>query len=614
MKKFSFALMTAAAVLATSCSNDIDPIANDGNGNVTFSISIPGAVNTRAYGDGTTATQLRYVVYEAGSNTAIINETKSFDNGLSTTLSLNLLNGKDYDILFWADTPDSGHSFDATTKTVTVNYGAICDEKQDAFYAKYNTGVINGGIVKNITLTRPFAQINFGTNDLETAELKRVFGDNLENLYTSLSATAYSTLNLDNGSVDGEQTVSFAPAKILTGADREFAVDDYDRVQVAYLLVPAESSLTDLKFYTHVGNAAALPAPVAVSNVPVQANYRTNIYGSLFISPVDLTVTKVPGFIEPGFDPVFVVTDANQLPGLLSSVSDGDEIKIGGDIDLTSLGDNLVVDKDLTFVVGPGVTVTTARTNNVANILVAEGKTLTVTGGGSFEGDNRIIDVDGTLIVDGVNFKTTTTNKGSILCAYGDGQIIIENGTLDAGMAGIWLEDNSKCHIKDGYFTSESSNNPALGGWSYYLRGVGDNTEYIIDGGEFYAIQGIVSPSGGKVTINGGSFIVHNEEGRTNGFYAVYATVASEITINGGYFYGPNIRTSLDIEGTSCVVSGDNDTNKPFGNLYITGGYFSGKAYKYPGNTLIEPQDGYEYQPVDMKAFGVPFCWTVAKK
>lgn len=84
------------------------------------------------------------------------------------------------------------------------------------------------------------------------------------------------------------------------------------------------------------------------------------------------------------------------------------------------------------------------------------------------------------------------------------------------------------------------------------------------------ASNSIVAKKG--LTINNGKYYTVNTPGQTDAFYALYVTGGCSVTINGGEFSSPNKRTSLDIGGTSCVVSGDNDTGMPYGSVILQGG------------------------------------------
>ena len=86
-------------------------------------------------------------------------------------------------------------------------------------------------------------------------------------------------------------------------------------------------------------------------------------------------------------------------------------------------------------------------------------------------------------------------------------------------------------------------------------------SEVLIENCEVKGIQGAVSiEENAKAEIRSGKFYTVNTSGQQDAFYALYVSSSAEVTITGGEFSAPNVRTGLQIEGTSAVVSGDNDT------------------------------------------------------
>ena len=136
MKKVLFAYLAIGAAVLASCSNeemDVNPAG--GEGNVVFTAELPASLQSRAYSDGLTATNLTYAVYEAGQTTKLLEGTATFVN-LKATVSTTLATGKSYDILFWAQADGAPYSFNPATQTVTVSYdGATSNaENRDAFF------------------------------------------------------------------------------------------------------------------------------------------------------------------------------------------------------------------------------------------------------------------------------------------------------------------------------------------------------------------------------------------------------------------------------------------------------------------------------------------------
>lgn len=76
--------------------------------NVTFNASLPDGIKTRAnIGDGTTANQLVVAVYDntTGDELSRLRQTK--DINISTTVEFNLVKGKTYSFVFWAQAKDN---------------------------------------------------------------------------------------------------------------------------------------------------------------------------------------------------------------------------------------------------------------------------------------------------------------------------------------------------------------------------------------------------------------------------------------------------------------------------------------------------------------------------
>ena len=293
MKKFFLGLTALSMLLATSCQKDADLGLNLGETSVvSFNVGTP-QLATRAYSDGYTANKLQYAVYdEDGVLLPDLTVTDGTING-STTVSLQLTTGNTYSVLFWAAAAvDAPYSVDFGTKTMTVDYnGAVSnDEKRDAFY-KYHTFNVNGAQSEDVELKRPFAQLNIGTNDYAAAKLA-----GYEPTLSSVTVKdVYTTLNFATGKVDSKTAVTFDYNVIPT--DEDFPVDGYDYLAMNYVLVDAEKDVVDIVFgYTESDAAAAKTR--TVGSVPVQRNYRTNIYGSLLTSTVDVNVVIEPEYVE----------------------------------------------------------------------------------------------------------------------------------------------------------------------------------------------------------------------------------------------------------------------------------------------------------------------------
>ncbi len=291
----------AIAGLATmaSCSEEKELIGGEGNEvTVTLSAQLPNAMQSRAYSDGTTATNLQYAVFEVGGTTAnpVISETNATING-SATVEVQLINGKEYEFIFWAQSPNATcYNVDLTGKTVTVDYtGAVAnDETRDAFF-KQEKFTVKGNMSKTIELRRPFAQINVGTNDLDV-----ITNTGHDVKAEMVVRNVANTLDLSEGTVTGSEEVTFAKADIPT--NQKFPVDNYSYLEMNYVLVDREKTTADIDLNFYLDEETTPVNTVTVTYAPLQRNYRTNIYGSLLTSNVLFNVEIKPEYYTPDYD------------------------------------------------------------------------------------------------------------------------------------------------------------------------------------------------------------------------------------------------------------------------------------------------------------------------
>lgn len=308
MKKvlFSTVAMSALMLMATSCADDqTSDLKAGAESTVTITAQLPGDMATRAFSDGTKATELHYAVYEKGT-TIRLAVCKKADGtkgqlegtatmtGLQTTISLQLTTGKEYDFVFWADAPgDNVYSFNSEKQTVTVNYANAENntDNLDAFFGQKKALKVSGNMSISQELRRPFAQINIGTDDFDAAAAA---GYTVSE--STIGVATYKTLNLLSEEVSEPVTATFVKKPIPT-EDSKFSVNskDYKYLSMSYVLVPKDKETVDIAFDYTLTNRT-------FTNVPVQRNYRTNIYGSLLTNTANFNVVIAPGFNDPDYN------------------------------------------------------------------------------------------------------------------------------------------------------------------------------------------------------------------------------------------------------------------------------------------------------------------------
>ena len=498
MKKLLLVLAAAFAMVA--CQTDLNEVnVAGGEVDVTFEVGAPAA---RAYSDGTTATVLQYAVYEGETELEDLTVTDGEIHG-STTVSFKLVTGNTYTVIFWAAAEDAPYTVDFANKTMTVNYSNVLsnNEELDAFYAKH-TFTVTGAQTETVYLKRPFAQVNIGTNDYAAAKSA---GYEPEYSYVKVS-NIYSTLNLWDGTASNEGEVTYKYAHTPVG--ETFPVAGYEYLAMNYLLVRADKEVVDIEFGYGESSTAAEKTRI-VGSVPVQRNYRTNIYGQLLTSDVDVNVVIVPEYNEP----------AHTADALFLAAAVGGEVTLGEDVVLTSA---LNVQSNMTINLnGHNITIDAAYDSNnyEASSAIVNNATLILTGEGVIKAENNYtVRNNGTMVIDGatiengiMNFGELTVESGNISNSrsgkhtiYGYGaKLTVNGGTFyngNAGNATIYA-GGGEVVINDGDFSI--ADGTATFGWTSCLLDAQGGAKYTINGG---VVRGDIRDYNKNTTVYGGAF------------------------------------------------------------------------------------------------------------
>lgn len=430
MKKNLFGLLAATVLLSACSQDDIYKPASGDEANVSIKIELP-KMMSRAYSDGTTATHLQYAVYEqtvSGTDTTyrkldkytVTDETIN----ISKQINFTLVNGHTYSFVFWAaaSNADTNYAvnFGDAGASMKITYDGFVKanlEDLDAFFVREDL-TVKGDIEKTFVLRRPFAQINVGTNDYADAEAVGYvpFG-------SSVKVTGiYDTLDLITGEISGTAaTRSFAYNVI--DKTQSFPVDGYDYLAMAYVLVPKSQDLVTVSFsYAPVSGTEETRQ---VGSVPVQRNYRTNLFGSILTSDATVNVIIEPDYYDPDYQPNEIIMQA----------------AIGGTITLEK---DEAVENDIIF-----------RKDGVLNL---NGNTLTV--------DNSSIAINAgsevTINGDGAIVKNGEDAYGSTAAVYvTNGTVTINGGNISSdGVEAVYVQKGT-AYITGGYFAAANPYNGA---------------------------------------------------------------------------------------------------------------------------------------------------------
>lgn len=559
--------MAAAAALFTSCSKD-DTIGGLSRGKVTFEVSAP-ELATRAQGDGTTATTLQYAVYDMVENTMVKTEKLSnkFTSG-TASLSIDLVEGRTYEVAFWAESPSSPYAFDAGAKTISYTSTASLtanNENYDAFFAYVGDDQdekFEVGQTVNVTLKRPFAQLNIATNDTETAKDLGV-----EVVKTAVKVKAFTSFNLQTGAVVGDKTdVEFGLATKMSGklaTPSATTENTYDWLSMNYILT--DGTNTDVTFtFTDAVGSTEEEYTRTYTSVPAKRNYRTNIIGSILTDPTVFELDIEEGFTTPDEEHVVgdvrKVSSAEDIIDAFETLADNDP---DNDVNEVVLEDDIYLNDYNPSTENTSTQLTTRAGEKAYGLLIPAGKELTIDLAGFTISQEKTCSASYSMI----------ENKGSLT--------IIDSSSNKAG----------KISFKD---TSAGDSNAGWG--SYTIRNEGtlvveDGTiehlgEQNVDGKAFAHTTLAIYQYSGSTTINGGTISAPQ--------YRSVRLWKGDMTINGGTFKGQVWVQAVDNTAKMTINGGTfapewNDKSSVFVNnidaqnnhydvtFSVTGGTFTTK-------------------------------------
>ena len=522
---------TMVLLLTTACQKENDLLGN-GEATISFEISTP-QMATRAFSDGTTATELKYAVYhKVGENFVLLRgENKAQLNGKKAHVDVQLATGKTYYVFFWAQHPDAPFEPDYDALTMKVNYGNCNDENYDAFYW-FDDVTVEGAATVDVTLTRPFAQLNIGTNDLTKI-------DDVSVANTAVTVkNVYDTFNFASGNVVGNAAeVIFAVN--ARPASEAFPVTGYEYLAMNYMFVQREGDVLNEVIFTYDDGKKSR----TFTNIPVKPNHRTNIYGALLTNNIGFDVE-----IDKDFDGDAVSTEAEKL---IVAAQTGGTYTLTEDIILTEA---LNVTAEFTLDLNGHkiyIDATYDNSNYEASSAIVNGDkgVLTLTGNGEIEAENNYtVRNNGKMVIDGVTIKNGVMNFGDLT---------IESGSISNDRSGkhAIYGNNAKLTVNGGTFHNENAGNATIFAYAGEVI-INDGVFTIADGTATFGWTSCVLDAQGsaKFTINGGK--VHGEIRDYNNNTTIYG---------GTYSVKPNANfiaegyTAIEKDGKWTVVAAANN-------------------------------------------------------
>lgn len=277
---------------------------------MTLTVSLPDNAVTKVYGDGQYAEKNVIIgVFDENGTEKFRKNYVWEPDVFNKELSITFVMGKKYQMVLWAQ---YGEAYGDPTKMpldkITLDYKASNREDLDAFYAYVPTFEVREDFTKSITLTRPFAQLNFATTIGDMDESIAAGDLGIHNKAVVTIANVTNTLNLLTGktsyvAADGTETADGAavviPATEFPKVDGKYPTivveeQTYEVLSMNYVLVADANSAdgkTTVDLKLNVGELE-----ISVPNAYMKRNWRTNVVGELLTGEGSFTVTINPIF------------------------------------------------------------------------------------------------------------------------------------------------------------------------------------------------------------------------------------------------------------------------------------------------------------------------------
>ena len=302
-----YLLLIVGILLTSSCTkNDIFELQEDVR-NVTLNFRFSADIEdnniiTRAINDGNDADILYYAVVSNSGKYIVPKASIDIEDAQLTSkagfsLSFTLPFGEKYRAVFWAQSKDSEAYELSDEMTVSVDYSLAGNSgASDAFYGVseyFSTSDEN----VDVTLRRPFAQLNIGAFPFEWEYVNDVCGFEIKQSSLRVSNVPHK-INLFTGEVSENGTAIFKPRALpeesmSADVDGNGVDEQYTYVAMAYVLAVNEPSQhsADIFFLNSEGKAVKLNDS-RLNSLSLQRNCRTDFLGQVLSEYGELNIRE----------------------------------------------------------------------------------------------------------------------------------------------------------------------------------------------------------------------------------------------------------------------------------------------------------------------------------
>ena len=275
---------------------------------------------TKAIGDAELVDQLLVHVYEG--------DEKTFDDSfviqgkvLQEAVSIPFAYGKDYKVYFFAyNSSDDTYEISANglIDGITIKYPSgeqtyDALEALDAFYSVKNINLSADDLSSDVTLTRPFAQVNLAANKdhLSAASATKV----------EISINAARTYNLETGATSNAAPQTFTFVSDNNFQSNEIATNGNVYLGTTYLFVPSGATELEATITLYDADDNILNDPATPVQILLASNSRTNLVFS---------------DVEPAGPAAIIIETPEDLESfLLNGADEGTKAVIAENIDMS---------------------------------------------------------------------------------------------------------------------------------------------------------------------------------------------------------------------------------------------------------------------------------------
>lgn len=290
MKKL-FYLLLATPLLLASCSND-EEVASEEIVQVSFSTELPGRIGTRA-ASTLNVNKVVCAVFENDTEIKNLREVIDITEAGSIEFAPRLIKGRTYDVVFWA-MKDGCYDVSDMTAITRVSGGTSSEAEFESFTESVEIEV-TGSKSETVTLKRPYAQLNLGVT---ADDWNAVANENTFNMTPKkmvIKTSGKDTFNALKGTVTGDDADIIRNLDV-SGSDLSVGETTYKSIAMCYIYPESSQGNFDVSYTISTEDDRVIRKDVTIQNVPLQANYRTNIVGGLLTGTITNTITFEENF------------------------------------------------------------------------------------------------------------------------------------------------------------------------------------------------------------------------------------------------------------------------------------------------------------------------------